>query len=212
MRKAAIEDDRKSSDGDVLPLFVLADDTVGDSGGDGLLIPFARKSECNALLFAWWAECRAAEMLAKSDWNDWLDEYNEPTLCGNIGDGGALVWKIWYECLGYKQLMYRFGLTDEIDANTLVRALNCPTNVDIERQLSRTRQMAYANSIQCGWMDLMLAMMQLLRPQPMALAPHRPYNGCMDGWPDQPSLVYATWLVGSGTKPESKANKKQNLD
>lgn len=88
-----MDDERKSSDGDELPLLVLADETAGDNGGEWLLAALAKNSECNALLVAWCAECWAAEMFASSDWNDALGEYSEPTPCANIGDGGVLQMK-----------------------------------------------------------------------------------------------------------------------
>lgn len=94
-RSAAIDDDRRSSGGDVLPLVELLPPAVteigGDSGGDEAAI-LVKNSEWDVmgLLADWCAECCAADILASNDWNDALGEYNAPTPGGRIGDGGAL--------------------------------------------------------------------------------------------------------------------------
>lgn len=94
-RNAAIDDDRRSSGGDVLPLVELLPPAVteigGDNGGDEAAI-LVKNSEwdVSGLPADWCAECCAADILASNDWNDALGEYNAPTPGGRIGDGGAL--------------------------------------------------------------------------------------------------------------------------
>lgn len=91
-RKAAMDEDRRSFGGDDPPLFVLAADTAGDSGGDDVVFGLAKNSWCipDGLPPGWCAECCAAEILANSDWNEALGEYKPPTPSGNIWGCGAL--------------------------------------------------------------------------------------------------------------------------